>query len=140
MLAAVVTGLLAYVIARIAGVPGPAALGVWAALWSLLPVAGIFVGALPIVLFAGATSLTSAVLVALAFVAIGVVMFLFWPRVERETVEVGSFLIVVAAFAGLELDGLTGALLGILGVMVLVGILEELVREDESEVVTPLRE
>jgi predicted PurR-regulated permease PerM len=133
VLVALVEGVLAYLIARVAGVPGPAALGVWAGLWSLLPVAGVLVGALPIVLFAGASSLTSAVLVALAFVAIGVAMFLFWPVVERETVEVGSFLIVFAAFAGLELDGLTGALLGILGVVVVVAILEELVREDESE-------
>jgi hypothetical protein len=32
--------------------PGPAALGVWAGLWTLLPVAGVFVGSLPIVVFA----------------------------------------------------------------------------------------
>ena len=56
-------GVLAYVIARAAGVPGPAALGVWVGLWTLLPVAGVFVGALPIVLFAGASSLTRAVVV-----------------------------------------------------------------------------
>jgi predicted PurR-regulated permease PerM len=140
LLAALVLGLLAYAIARIAGVPGPAALGVWAGFWSLLPIAGVFVGALPIVLFAGASSLTSAIVVALAFVAIGTAVFLINPRLERETVGVGSFLIVFAACAGLELDGLTGALLAILGVMVLVGILEELVREEESEALTPLRE
>jgi predicted PurR-regulated permease PerM len=140
MLSALVLGLLAYAIARAANVPGPAALGVWVGLWSLLPIAGLFVGALPIVLFAGASSLTSAVIIGLAFVAIGIVGFLLTPQLERETIEVGSFLIVFAAFAGLELDGLTGALLGILGVMVLVGILEELVSEEESEALTPLRE
>jgi predicted PurR-regulated permease PerM len=99
------------------------------------------------VLFAGASSLTSAIVVALAFVAIGIAEFLFTPIVERETVAVGSFLIVFAAFAGLELDGLTGALLAVLGVIVLVGIFEELVREEESEAtslrreeISPLRE
>ena len=46
--------MLAYVIARAAGVPGPAALGVWVGLWTLLPVAGVLVGALPIVLFGAA--------------------------------------------------------------------------------------
>ena len=137
VLEAFVEGVLAYVIARIAGVPGPAALGVWVALWTLLPVAGLFVGALPIVLFAGASSLTSAALVALAFIAMATAEFFFNPRVERDTVEVGSFLIVVAAFAGLELDGITGALLGILGVIVLVAILEELVREEELDQLAP---
>jgi predicted PurR-regulated permease PerM len=140
LLEALIEGLLAYVIARVAGVPGPAALGVWVGLWTLLPVAGVFVGALPIVLFAGASSLTSAIVVALAFVAIGTAEFLFTSRVERETVEVGSFLIVFAAFAGLELDGLTGALLGVLGVIVVVAILEELAREQESEVPSLRRE
>jgi predicted PurR-regulated permease PerM len=132
VLEAVVEGLIAYVIARVAGVPGPAALGVWVGLWTLLPVAGVFVGALPIVLFAGASSLTSAVVVALLFVVIGTLEFLFTSVVERETVEVGSFLIVFGAFAGLELDGLSGALLGVLGVIVLVAILDEYGREREA--------
>jgi predicted PurR-regulated permease PerM len=141
VLEALVEGVIAYVIARAAGVPGPAALGVWVALWTLLPVAGVFVGALPIVLLAGASSLTSAIVVAIAFIAIGTAEFIFTPYVERDTVEVGSFLIVFAAFAGLELDGLTGALLGILGVIVLVAILEEFAREGgDLEMATRRRE
>ena len=140
VLEALVEGVLAYVIARAAGVPGPAALGVWAGLWTLLPVAGVFIGALPIVLFAGASSVTTAVLVALAFVAIGTAEFLFMSIVERETVEVGSFLIVFAAFGGLELDGLTGALLGVLGVIVVVAILDELGREEDAEARASRRE
>ena len=66
MLEAAVEGVLAYVIARAAGVPGPAALGVWVGLWTLLPIAGVFIGALPIVVFAGASSLTRAVVVGLS--------------------------------------------------------------------------
>jgi predicted PurR-regulated permease PerM len=132
MLQALVGGVIAYVIARAADVPGPAALGVWVALWAVLPVAGLFVGALPIVLFAGAASLTRSIVVASAFVGLGTVEFLLKPYIERQTVEVGSFLIVVAAFGGLELYGLTGALLGILGVIVLVAILDELRRADEE--------
>jgi predicted PurR-regulated permease PerM len=125
LLESLIEGVLAYTIARAAGVPGPAALGAWVALWTLLPVAGVFIGALPIVLFAGATSTARAVVVALAFVAIGTAEFLFESIVERQVVEVSSFLIVFAAFGGLELDGLTGALLGILGVIVLVAIFDE---------------
>jgi predicted PurR-regulated permease PerM len=140
VLLALVEGVLAYAIARASGVPGPAALGVWVGLWTLLPIAGVFVGALPIVLFAGASSLTRAVVVALAFVVIGIGDFLFNSIAERETVKVGSFLIVFAAFAGLELDGLTGALLGVLGVIVLVAILEQLGLEQRRETATPRRE
>jgi predicted PurR-regulated permease PerM len=106
--------------------------------WTLLPVAGVFVGALPIVLFAGASSLTRAVVVGLIFVVIGAAEFVFTPIVERRTVEVGSFLIVFAAFGGLELDGLSGALLGVLGVIVLVAILDELANEEENpELLSP---
>ena len=145
LLEAVIEGLLAYAIARTAGVPGPAALAVWVGFWTLLPVAGVFVGALPIVLFAGASSLTRAIVVGLIFLLIGAAEFLFTSIVERETVEVGSFLIVFAAFGGLELDGLSGALLGVLGVIVLVAILDELAKEEkqQSELLpptTPLRE
>jgi predicted PurR-regulated permease PerM len=116
------------------------------ALWTLLPVAGVFVGALPIVAFAGAASVTRAVVVGLVFVAIGTAEFVLTSYLERQTVEVGSFLIVFAAFGGLELYGLMGALLGLIGVIVLVAILEELRRVDEellpeeSELLTPLRE
>jgi predicted PurR-regulated permease PerM len=147
LLEAIVGGVLAYAIARAANVPGPAALGVWAGLWTLLPIAGVLVGALPIVLFAGAASLTRAVVVASAFVAIGIAEFVLTLYAERQTVEVGSFLIVLAAFGGLELYGLTGALLGVLGVIVIVAILDELRRVDEellaeeSELlITPRRE
>ena len=115
--------------------PGPAALGVWVGFWTLLPVAGLFVGALPVVLFAGAASQTRAIVVGLAFVAIGIAEYVFTRFTERQTVEVGSFLIVFAAFGGLELYGLTGALFGVLGVIVLVAILDEL-RQANEELLT----
>jgi predicted PurR-regulated permease PerM len=142
VLEAIIEGLIAYAVARAAGVPGPAALGVWVGLWTLLPVAGVLVGATPIVLFAGASSLTRAVVVALVFVAIGIAEFVLSAAVEREVLHVGSFLIVFAAFSGLELDGLTGALVAILGVVVLAAIFDELGRAepDDAVLLTPLRE
>ena len=54
----IVEALLAFAIARAAGVPGAAALAVWVGLWSLLPVAGVLIGALPIIVFAGAHTMT----------------------------------------------------------------------------------
>ncbi len=108
---------------------------VWVALWSLLPVAGVLIGALPIVAFAGASSMSRAVVVALVFVAIGLVEYLLEPIVERETVRVGSFLTVLATFAGLELYGLMGALLALLGVIMLAAFVAEMGPEDVAEVV-----
>jgi predicted PurR-regulated permease PerM len=82
--------------------------------------------------------------VALLFVAIGIAEYVLNGYVERETVEVGSFLVVLGAFGGLELYGLTGALLGILGIVVLVAILDEYARQEEAiaiaAAVTPPRE
>jgi predicted PurR-regulated permease PerM len=130
----VVEGFLAYSIARLAGVPGPAALGVWVALWSLLPVAGVLIGALPIIVFAGAVSTGRAVAVGAAFIAIGVGDWLVNRWLERRTVDVGSFVIVLAAFGGLELYGLSGALLFVLGAVFLVAILSEIGPEEVAEV------
>ena len=119
----------------------------WVGLWTLLPVAGVFVGALRSCCSRARSSLTTRGRGrARRSSAIGTAEFLFTPIVERETVEVGSFLIVFAAFGGLELDGLTGALLGVLGVIVLVAILDELgarrraPTERAGADVTPLRE
>ena len=130
---ALVEGLLAYAIARAAGVPGPAALGVWVGLWSFLPVAGVFIGALPIVVFAGAHSIQRAVVVALVFVVIGLGRRGGQSLARARAVYVGSFLIVLAAFGGLELYGLTGALLFVLGAMLVVAILGELGPEEVAE-------
>ena len=48
------------------------------------------------------------------------------PRIERRTLRLGRFLTVVAAFGGLELYGLGGALLAILALAGSVALLEEL--------------
>jgi predicted PurR-regulated permease PerM len=132
---ALVEGLLGFTIARVAGVPGAAALGVWVALWSLLPVAGVFIGALPIVVFAGAHSTERAIVVALAFVLIGIADFVVNRWLERRSVNPGSFLIVLAAFAGLELYGLTGALLFVFGTVIVAALASELGLEEVASVI-----
>ncbi len=128
---ALVEGVLAWMIAGLAGVPGPAALGVWVGLWSVVPVVGVLVGALPVVVFAAAASPARAVVVALAFVAIGVVEWqVVKPRLERATVQLGGFLTVAGAFGGLELYGLSGALLGVLGAALAVAVVQEMGRDE----------
>jgi len=124
-------GLAAFLVARMAHVPGPAALGVWVGLWDLVPLAGAivgaFVGALPIVALAAASSGSRAEGVIVAFVVYQFVENLLVQRnVERATVRVGPFVTLTAAFVGLELSGVAGALLAILAATLAVSAADEL--------------
>ncbi|MGE5184195.1 MAG: AI-2E family transporter [Acidobacteriota bacterium] len=131
---ALVEAVLAFSIARAAGVPGAAALAVWVGLWSFLPVAGVAIGALPIVVFAAAHTPARALGVAACFVVI--IACDWWVNrwLERRSVYVGSFPIVLAAFGGLELYGLNGALLFVLGAVLSVSIIGEIGPEEVAEV------
>jgi predicted PurR-regulated permease PerM len=131
---AFVEALLAYAIARSAGVPGAAALAVWVGLWSFLPVAGVLIGSLPIIVFAAAHTPTRALVVAGCFLVILVCDWWVNRWLERRTVYIGSFPIVLAAFGGLELYGLNGALLFVLGAVLIVSIISEIGPEEVAEV------
>jgi predicted PurR-regulated permease PerM len=123
----VAAGLAAFLAARLAHVPGPAALGVWVGLWDLVPLAGAFVGALPIVALAAASSESRAGWLIVAFVAYQCVENLLVQRnVERATVRVGPFVTLVAALVGVELSGVAGALLAILAATMVVTAADEL--------------
>jgi predicted PurR-regulated permease PerM len=133
---AVIEGIIAWAIGAAAHIPGAAALGLWVALWSLVPVGGVLIGAVPIIAFAGAASMTRMVVVAVAFVAVALVEALVVkPRIERNTMQLGSFTTVFVAFAGLELYGITGALLALLAAALFVASLRELGPEELVEVV-----
>ncbi|MBW3555470.1 MAG: AI-2E family transporter [Actinobacteria bacterium] len=120
-------GLLGYGVARAFDVPGPAPLAVWVALWDAVPVLGAVVGALPIVLLATAADPAAGAAVAVVFMAYEVFEYLVLQRpLERRTVRVGPFLTTAGGFAGLELFGLAGALLAVLGLAVGAVVLDEL--------------
>jgi predicted PurR-regulated permease PerM len=121
------TGLVAYGLALAADVPGPVALAAWAALWNVMPVLGFPIGVAPIVILAAFSSWSTALVLIGAFFVFEIVEGAFLrPRLERRTMRLGRFLTVVAAFGGLELYGLGGALLAILAVAGLVALVEEL--------------
>lgn len=124
---AVIAGVIAWGVASLADTPGPAALGVWVALWSLVPIGGVLVGGVPIVVFAAAVSAQRAVVVAVVFIALAIIEWLVVkPRLERATMRLGSFVTVLVGFAGLELYGFSGALLCLLGAALFVAVLGEL--------------
>jgi predicted PurR-regulated permease PerM len=123
---AALAGGVAYAIARLAHVPAPAPLALWVALWDIVPLLGATVGAVPIVAFAGVNDPTRGLVVLVAFVVYQVVEDLvLQPRLERATVRLGPFLTAAGGFAGLELYGLSGALLAILGVAIAAVALDE---------------
>ena len=123
---AVVAGLLAYVVARVAQVPGPAPLGVWVGMWDVVPVIGTFVGALPIVILAGVSSATKAIIAALVFIGFQAFeQFVLQRPLEHRTIKLGPFLTVVGGFAGLELYGIGGALMVLMLAAVAVAVADE---------------
>jgi len=124
-------GLTGFVAARVVGVPGPAALGVWVGLWDLVPLAGAFVGALPIVLLAAASSSRQALILVMVFLAYQAVEnFLVERNVERATVRVGPFVTLAAGMIGLELSGVAGALLTVLAATMVVTAADELAKDE----------
>jgi predicted PurR-regulated permease PerM len=131
---ALVEAMLAFAIARAAGVPGAAALAVWVGLWSFLPVAGVVIGALPIIVFAAAYSPERAYAVAACFLVILLADWRVNRWLEPRSVRVGSFAIMLAAFGGLELYGLNGALLFMLAAVLAVAIIGEFGLEEVAEV------
>lgn len=127
LIGALANGGLAYLLARNAEVNGAGALAVWVALWSVVPVAGSVIGALPIVLLGALEKPLYGVLLAIAFISVQAFEDLVWqPRLERRTLKLGPFLTVGSGLIGLELRGLPGALLAVLFAAVVVAVLDDL--------------
>lgn len=127
LLIAALTAWVAYALAMAANVPGAAPLALWVGLWDVVPIVGAVVGAAPIVLLVAVESPPKAV--ALALVFLGYQLFedlAMQPRLERTTMRLGPFLTVAAGFAGLEVRGLSGALIAVLAVATAAAVVDEL--------------
>ena len=112
-------------VARLADVPGPAPLGVWAALWDLVPVVGGVIGALPVAILAAAINPTTGVLVLAGFLLYEVFeMTVLQKRLERNSVHIGPFLTLLGMSVGLELYGIGGALFAFFAISVSMGVFE----------------
>ncbi len=129
-----VAGLVGYGVCRLLAVPGAAALGLWLGIWAVVPLVGDFVGALPIVVIAGAQNPWHGLAAAAFFVVYQVAEgSLVQPRIDRRTMRLGPFLTTLAGAAGLELYGLGGALVLTLILALAVAALAEVATvEDET--------
>lgn len=128
-------GLLGWTLASWAAVPGPAPLGLWVALWDVVPVIGFGVGAVPIVGLAAIASPQRGIALAVVFIGYQLFEWLVIQRwIDRRTVHVGPFVTVVAGFAGLELYGVGGALMVLLAVTLGLAVMDEMAPpEDDRE-------
>lgn len=133
MAMSMLAGLVAWALASMADVPGPAPLGLWVALWNVVPVIGTVIGALPIVVLAAIDSPGKGIALAVAFLVYQLAEWLVLQRwIERRTVHVGPFATVVAGFAGLELYGVGGALVVLLAVTLTIAALDELAPPEDD--------
>jgi len=127
LLEAIVAGVVGYGVARALAVPGAAALGLWLTLWAVVPLVGSFVGALPIVVIAGAQQPSHGAAAAAFFIVYQVAEgTLAQRRIDRRTLRLGPFLTTVAGAAGLELYGLGGGLVFTLALALVVATLVEI--------------
>jgi predicted PurR-regulated permease PerM len=132
LLMATAAGLLGYLVAAMADVPGAVVLGLWCALWDIVPLLGFVIGSVPIVVLASVQEGERGVAVALVVVAYQLLeAFVLQRRVERTSIHLGPFLTVVGALLGLELYGLGGALLAVVLLAGLVAVAE--VMEERRE-------
>jgi predicted PurR-regulated permease PerM len=123
---AAMAGLFAYAAARVSGVPGPAPLALWVVLWDAVPLLGAVIGALPIVILAGVVDPARGLVLLALFVGYQAFEYLVLQRrLERRTVKLGPFLTTAGGFAGLELYGLSGALLAVLALAIGAVALDE---------------
>jgi predicted PurR-regulated permease PerM len=117
----VITGIAVFAVANVLDIPGPAALAVWAGLWNLIPLFGVLVGSLPVVVLASTHSPEEGMLVVVLLLAFHAGKALIGRnRLEHSTLRVGPFLTAFAAVIGLELYGLGGALVWVMGMTVLL--------------------
>ncbi|MCW2613150.1 MAG: hypothetical protein JWN08_144 [Frankiales bacterium] len=136
----VVLGLVTAVVAELAGVPGPAVLGLWMAWWRLLPVLGLLVGHAPLVLLLLTDQPRSVAVVSLLALAVAeVVSRLVDHRASgRTTHELPmAFLSALAFTAGFELGGVAGAVVVVVLVHLVVGVLQEAAGEAAPTATAP---
>lgn len=130
---AVAAGLVGFAAARLAHVPGPAALGVWVGMWDLVPLAGALIGALPIVVLGATASSARAVALVMVFALYQMAENLVVERqVEARTVRVGPFVTLAAAMVGVEVSGISAALVTVLAATVAMATIEELSRDPST--------
>lgn len=99
---------------QLLGIKYAIALGLLAAITSLVPYLGPFLGAIPAILIALATSPQEAILVAIAyFVISNLILNFVYPKVVGDAVRLPPILVIVAFIAGFSLAGILGMFIAV---------------------------
>lgn len=139
---AALAGLIAWGLAFVLDLPGAALLGLWMAMWDLVPLIGAAVGATPLVLLAAAESPTEAAVVFVIVIAFQLLEAFHLQRwVEARSVHLGPFVTIVVGMVGLELYGIGGALVGLVAAIFAASLADELapLGDEDDRAPGPLR-
>ncbi|HYH50072.1 MAG TPA: AI-2E family transporter [Acidimicrobiia bacterium] len=111
---AVATGVVAGLAAQALEVPAPSVLGLWAGMWSLIPVLGLVIGFLPVIGLAAAEQRSEGV-VALAVLVVWLGLAALARRrwIARHSVDVSTLLLTLSVMGGLHVGRATGAMVGV---------------------------
>jgi predicted PurR-regulated permease PerM len=123
---AVVTGIVAGVAAQALDVPAPSVLGLWAGLWSLIPVLGLVIGYLPVIGLAAAEDIDKGLLalfVLLAWLFVAALARRRW--IAMHSVDVSRLLLTLSVMTGLHVGRITGAMVGVFLAAAIGGALAE---------------
>lgn len=124
----IAAGLTTYGVCRLADIPAAGLFGVWVALWNLVPVFGVVIGSVPIVLLAGAQSVSRAVAILIFFIVYEICESLARHRLlGPHALRLDSIITILVVFGGIELYGLGGALAGLVIASFVHALLGEIV-------------
>jgi len=130
---AVVSGMAAGLVAYALEVPAPSVLGLWAGVWSLIPVMGLAIGYLPVIGLAAADQRGKGVLAVGVLVVWQVLAALARRRwIARHSVHVSGLLMTLAVMTGLHIGRITGAIVGVFLAAAIGGALAEARRQNAS--------
>jgi predicted PurR-regulated permease PerM len=123
---AVASGVVAGGAAYVLDVPAPSVLGLWAGLWSLIPVMGLVIGYLPVIGLAAAEQRGKGVAVfALLVVWQGLAVLARRRWIAAHSVDVSKLLLTLAVMTGLHVGRITGAMVGVFLAAAIGGALAE---------------
>jgi putative heme transporter len=130
---AVVSGVVAGTVAYALEVPAPSVLGLWAGVWSLIPVMGLAIGYLPVIGLAAAEQRSKGVIAFAVLVVWQVLAALARRRwIARHSVDVSGLLMTLAVMTGLHVGRITGAMVGVFLAAAVGAALAEVRRQNVS--------
>jgi predicted PurR-regulated permease PerM len=130
---AVVSGVVAGTVAYALEVPAPSVLGLWAGVWSLIPVMGLAIGYLPVIGLAAAEQRSKGVIAFAVLVVWQVLAALARRRwIARHSADVSGLLMTLAVMTGLHVGRITGAMVGVFLAAAVGAALAEVRRQNVS--------